>query len=205
MKAAGGAGNRPCGARGLAPNTKRREYAGQWDDETPDRATFDLILGMAEHAIIFGGNYFTDSLPQQNGWFVWDKQNSLPTMSDCELAWTNLPRNNVKRFTYRQSGMMSKETERFHPTQKPVQVMEWALGWLPRETKTVLDPFAGSGSTGVACVKMGVGFIGIEREKVYFDAMCKRIADAEARPDMFLADRATAAHRVKHDKGETLL
>jgi DNA modification methylase len=76
-----------------------------------------------------------------------------------------------------------------HPTQKPVALMEWCLGFLPN-AETILDPFMGSGTTGVACVKLGRKFTGIELDEGYFDIACKRIEDAYKQPDMFVAPPA---------------
>ena len=75
--------------------------------------------------------------------------------------------------------------QRVHPTQKPVVLMEWCLGFLP-DARTILDPYMGSGTTGVACVKLGRKFIGIEIEERYFDIACRRIAEAERQPDMLV-------------------
>jgi site-specific DNA-methyltransferase (adenine-specific)/modification methylase len=74
---------------------------------------------------------------------------------------------------------------RDHPTQKPIAVMEWCLSFLP-DCQTILDPFMGSGTTGVACAKLGRKFIGIEIEPRYFDIACKRIEDAYKQPDLFI-------------------
>lgn len=71
----------------------------------------------------------------------------------------------------------------YHPTEKPVDLMSSIVEWTHG---TVFDPFMGSGTTGVACVKMGRKFIGIELDKKYFDIACKRIRDAYSQPDMFL-------------------
>ena len=83
-----------------------------------------------------------------------------------------------------QENMKNKEV-REHPTQKPVPIMEWAISQAPQEVETILDPFMGSGTTGVACHKMGKRFIGIERERKYFDIACRRIEDAQKQCDMF--------------------
>ena len=73
-----------------------------------------------------------------------------------------------------------------HPTQKPVALMEWCLGFLP-DAKTILDPFMGSGTTLVACAKMGRKGIGIELDPGYFDIACRRVEEAYRHPDMFVA------------------
>ena len=71
--------------------------------------------------------------------------------------------------------------------------MEWCIGHLPDSAETILDPFMGSGTTGVACVKLGRKFTGIELDARYFDIACKRIEDAYAQPDMFVASPPAAA------------
>ena len=79
---------------------------------------------------------------------------------------------------------------RVHPTQKPVAVMEWCLGFLPREA-TVLDGFMGSGTTLVACAKLGRKGIGIEIDPDYFEIACKRVEEAYRQPDLFIAPPET--------------
>lgn len=73
-----------------------------------------------------------------------------------------------------------------HPSPKPIEVMRWLVRESSAQTETVLDPFMGSGTTGVACVKLGRKFIGIELDEAYFDIACKRIREAYAQPDMFV-------------------
>lgn len=137
----------------------------------------------ADIKIIWGGNYFADQLPPTRGWLVWNKPERGFTLSEAELAWTNLD-TVVRVLDYRRS-----DPGREHPTQKPVGVMEWSISHT-KGAKTILDPFMGSGTTGVACVKLGRKFIGIEMESRYFDIACKRIEDAYKQPDMFVAPPA---------------
>jgi len=77
-----------------------------------------------------------------------------------------------------------------HPTQKPEPLMRWCINRLPEDTQTILDPFMGSGTTGVAAVQMGRDFIGIEREPKYFDVACKRIEEAQRQGDLFIEGAA---------------
>ena len=83
-----------------------------------------------------------------------------------------------------------RREDRWHPTQKPLALLSWCIEKLPDNAHTILDPFMGSGTTGVACVKLGRKFIGIEIEPKYFDIACKRIRDAYAQPDFFVAPPA---------------
>jgi len=166
-------------SRGLMAVSK--DYGDdQWDNEPPPDDLIDAIRAKGRYQIMFGGNYFT--LPPSSCWLVWDKDNGSTDFADCELAWTNLPQA-VRRLKFRWQGMlqenMGAKELREHPTQKPVPVMRWALGQA-KGVQTVLDPFMGSGTTGVACVEMDKTFIGIEREAKYFDIACKRIALAVA-------------------------
>ena len=154
-----------------------------WDDTTADAAVAAAIT-LARWSIVFGGNYY--SLPPTPCWLVWDKLNGANDFADCELAWTNLPKA-VRRLRYLWNGMLKApgETRGDHPTQKPIGVMTWCLQQLPTDAHTILDPFMGSGTTGVACAKLGRRFIGIEIEPRYFDIACKRIEEAYRQPRLF--------------------
>lgn len=157
-------------------------YAGGWDGERPDAPLFQRILAAAPIHIVWGGNYFSDLLPVSQKWLWWDKLQTMPTYSDGELAWTSLPGTSTKKFTYNGSGLHAREQDRQHPTQKPVQLMQWCVGFT---CGVVLDPFMGSGTTGVACANLGRAFIGIEREPAYFDIACRRIEEAYRQPRLF--------------------
>ena len=149
-----------------------------WDSEAPD---LSAILALGTQCVIWGGNYFP--LPPSAAWLVWDKETAgVTTFADCEVAWTNLKGSmRLKRHLW--SGPYQKVREaRFHPTQKPVDVMVWAV---EKTTGVVLDPFMGSGTTGVACANLGRSFIGIEREPTYFDIACRRIEEAYRQPRLF--------------------
>lgn len=164
-----------------------RDYGGQedWDREPADPRVIAWARENSDWQVIFGGNYF--NLPPTSCWLVWDKQNGDNDFADCELAWTNLPKA-VRRVHWMWNGMLRKgQEERFHLTQKPLGVMEWALGHLPASVSSVCDPYAGSGTTGVACVKRRLKFIGIEKAPHHFETMCARIRKAYAQPDFFVS------------------
>lgn len=166
---------------------KRRpkRYEGDWDRERPSPDLLRMTAAAGRVAIIWGGNYFADVLPQAGRWLFWDKLNSMPTYSDGEMAWTSLPGDSVKKITLCNNGLASlRDGERVHPTQKPLAIMAWCLGFVP-EARTILDPFMGSGTTGVAAIQLGCKFIGIERDERYFEIACKRIEQAVAQGQLF--------------------
>lgn len=167
-----------------------KQYDGGWDDTRPDDALLASIVSAGKLAIVWGGNYFADVLPRSGRWLFWDKLNSMPSYSDGEIAWTNIPGAAVKMMAQCNNGLASlQDGGRWHPTQKPERVMKWCLGFVP-DAQTILDPFMGSGTTGVAAVQMGRRFIGIEREAKYFDIACKRIEDAQRQGDLFIGEAA---------------
>lgn len=147
-----------------------------WDMELPDLKN---ILPYGKQIIIWGGNYF-ECLGACRGFLIWRKLNAVPTQADCEFAWTNLEIP-AKIFSSNNGGAMERHG---HPTQKSLPLMGWCLSKVPK-ANTVLDPFMGSGTTGVACANMGKAFTGIEREPKYFDIACKRIEDAQRQGRLF--------------------
>lgn len=169
----------------IAANPVRQKHTrSDWDAAAPDHAVFHLIRSAATKQIIWGGNYF--DLPPTQRFLVWDKvQPENFSLAMCEQAWTNLdgPAKLFRRHVV--------SYDKDHPTQKPRELMEWCIGFLP-DARTILDPFMGSGTTGVAAVKLGRRFIGIEIEPRYFDIACKRISDALKQPDMFVERPAPA-------------
>ncbi|MDJ0894824.1 MAG: site-specific DNA-methyltransferase [Alphaproteobacteria bacterium] len=146
----------------------------QWD-KLPD---IKKLVDLHCRKIIWGGNYFT--LPATRCWLIWDKVNSVHTMADFEMAWTNLDRPSKK---YR--GPVGTHTSG-HPTEKPIALKQWCIQKLPADCEIIFDPFMGSGTTGVACAKLGRRFIGIEIHEPYFDIACRRIEEAYRQPDMFV-------------------
>ena len=166
---------------------KSRDYGvDSWDDKPIDDKLISFVRSAGRWCIMFGGNYY--ECPPTKCWLVWDKENGANDFADCELAWTNLPKA-VRRIKYMWHGMLRANGEQRgdHPTQKPIGVMKWAISHLPEPNETILDPFMGSGTTGVAAVQMGKKFIGIEREPKYFDIACKRIEDAQKQGDLFIS------------------
>ncbi len=151
-----------------------------WDATAAD---IKPLIAMNIPSIIWGGNYF--DVPPSDRWLVWDKKNDPTTFADCELAWTNIP-GAVRVFRWLWSGpYQQKREQRWHPTQKPLALMEWCLGFIADDL-AILDPFMGSGTTLVACAKLGRRGIGIEIDQTYFDIACRRVEEAYRQPDMFV-------------------
>jgi site-specific DNA-methyltransferase (adenine-specific)/modification methylase len=150
-----------------------------WDLEPLSGSLLHLVLSKSDKAIIWGGNYF--ELPPSRCWLAWTKPGAVPSMANIELAWTNMNQN-AKHII---CSIAQTNAERVaHPTQKPLKVMLFTIEQAGNP-ETILDPFMGSGTTGVAAIQLGRKFIGIEREPKYFDIACKRIEQAVAQGQLF--------------------
>jgi DNA modification methylase len=160
--------------------SKARRYQGGWDQKIPDQKYFDAIRACSKHQIIFGGNYFTKYLPPTKSWILWDKVGGYHfknPFSNAEMAWTslNIP---TRKITVVQQGFVTGEKGRYHPTQKPVKLLTQILSDYSRENDLVFDPYMGSGSVGVACVRLQRRFTGVEIDPHYFEIAYQRIAEA---------------------------
>lgn len=149
-----------------------------WDDSAAD---VSAIVALGIPTIIWGGNYF--DLPPTRAPLVWDKNNAGRDFADFEMAWSNLDMV-ARRIVCRP---MNMDGGKMHPTQKPVAVMEWCISHIP-DAATILDPFMGSGTTLVACQRMGRAGTGIELDEDYWKVACERVHQAWKQPDLFIAD-----------------
>ncbi|CAN5465566.1 hypothetical protein BH09PSE6_BH09PSE6_17870 [soil metagenome] len=179
----------PYGINEAAGKNKSRTKAAQardygnddWDAQPPTQEQIGRVIAAAPWVALFGGNYF--HVPPSSCWLVWDKLNS-GDFADCELCWTNWPKA-VRRMQWRWNGMIRQgNEERFHPTQKPLAVMGWVIDLCPK-SDVILDPFMGSGTTGVAALQRGKKFIGIERDPTYFSVALSRMETAMRQPRLF--------------------
>lgn len=166
----------------LARSTAFAHEAIYGDDKPFDPSPF---LEAAE-VVLWGANHFSQWLPSESRWLTWDKRAGMTSndQADCEHAWTNLG-GPARMWSHKWNGMIRDGEEsgvpRVHPMQKRVAIMLWCVGMTKGET--VVDPYMGSGTTGVACVRLGRQFIGIEKEPRYFEIAVKRIkAELERAP-----------------------
>jgi site-specific DNA-methyltransferase (adenine-specific)/modification methylase len=163
---------------GIAANPVRQMHAKKdWDASAPAESLIDSLLSLGDVQIIWGGNYF--NLPPSQCFLVWDKvQPQDFSLAMCEFAWCS---KKAPAKMHRQS-VLSYRKE--HPTQKPVELMVWCIQQAGA-VQTILDPFMGSGTTGVAATILGRSFIGIERDPAYFDIACRRIEEAQKQAALF--------------------
>lgn len=141
--------------------------AMDWDDSAPELGEF---IRACNGAIVWGGNY--QLLPPRRRWLAWIKRDAPPSLSNVELAWTSFDAN-AKFFDWTISATNAERVG--HPTQKPLALMLWCIS-LAGDVQTILDPFAGSGTTGRAAKDLGRKATLIEREERYCEIAARRMA-----------------------------
>lgn len=154
---------------------KEYEFLG-WDMVRPTSDVFREMFRVSRHQIVWGANYFAGLIPPSMGWLVWDKGQDICS-SDAELAYTSFEKA-LRRTVINRVALMKDGT--FHPTQKPVRLLEWCLSYAANSAKcdSVIDPYFGSASTAIACIRTGRAFTGCELEEAYCEQAARRV-DAE--------------------------
>ena len=161
---------------------KNRRYGGGWDGKIPPPELFKEMFRVAKNLIIFGGNYFGHLLPPSNCWIFWDKKGDVTfqnPFADGELIYTTFKKP-VKRIVFKQQGFITdSKDKRYHPTQKPTELVQQLIEMFSEPGQLICDPFLGSGTTAVAAVKSGRHYIGYEIDPGYFQICCDRLDEAE--------------------------
>jgi hypothetical protein len=162
-----------------------------------DDQSFDPAPWLAyPQVILWGANHYASRLPDSKAWLIWDKRDGSPSdnHADVEMAWTNLP-GNARIYHHLWRGMIRAgeanvgRRGKWHPAEKPIELMTWCVA---KTTGTVLDPYMGSGTTGVACLELGRRFIGIEIDPGHFATACARLTAAAAQGHLFPEAQAPA-------------
>ena len=183
-----GMGGGKLGNNSLHVATVYKQFHGS-DLDAPEIAYFNELKRVSKNQIIWGANHFIDRIGESSPcWIVWDKENS-GNYADCELAYTSFLKV-TKMFKFRWNGMlqgnMKKKEFRIHPTQKPVALYRWLLANYAKDGDRILDTHLGSGSSAIAAHYGGFDFVGMELDKDYYEAACKRFNQETAQMAMVL-------------------
>ncbi|WP_161628898.1 DNA methyltransferase [Solimonas flava] len=163
-----------------------RPIAG--DDRPFDPKPWLAFSRSGRKLILWGANYYANRLPGARCWLVWDKREGATSnqQADAELAWTNLDEP-ARVYSHLWMGLIRRGEEniakggrKLHPNQKPVALMDWCLTVAEvRAGATVFDPYMGSGTLGIACLRRGIHYVGAEIDPGYF-----RIAESRIRQEI---------------------
>ena len=165
-------------------NRKSKWSDKDWDTERPTKEYFNELNRISKNQIIFGGNYFADLLKHSRCWIVWDKMQRV-NQADAELAWTSFE-SSVRVFQFHCSKLQGfLNPNRFHPTEKPINLYEWLLINYAKEGDKIIDTHGGSQSSRIACFNLGFELDIIELDKDYFDAGNKRFEQHKKQLTLF--------------------
>lgn len=158
------------------------ENGKKWDVASSPEY-FHELERVSVNRIIFGANYY--NMPACRGFIIYDKpEMRIPTMSDCEYAWTSFD-GPAKIISISRGFNNDGSNPRYHPTQKPVKLYKWLLKNYAKEGDKILDTHLGSGSSRIAAFDMGFDFTGYELDKDYFEAQEKRFKNHKAQLTLF--------------------
>lgn len=176
-----GLGNRLSDGGGKLKNTPMAElYRNKEWDILPSAKYWKEVFRISKNQIVFGANYFLEHLPSSRGFVCWDKKQSMPTLSACELVWTSLdkPAKIMKK--------SSTDLERFHPTQKPIYVYRFMFDYCKIQSNDkILDTHLGSGSIAIACHDYGFELTACELDKEYYKKAVERIKNHISQTKLF--------------------
>jgi site-specific DNA-methyltransferase (adenine-specific) len=145
-----------------------------WDTHPPPPEYFRELRRVSRHQVIWGANYFISMIPAADShcWLCWDKKYSPDiSFASFELAWTNFDR------ACKRIALSPVQTNRIHPTQKPVALYAWIYSLFATAGDRILDTHLGSGSSRIAAYDAGLDFVGFEIDRDYFTAQEKRFSD----------------------------
>jgi site-specific DNA-methyltransferase (adenine-specific) len=150
----------------------------KWDNSVPKKEYFDELFRVSKNQIIWGGNYF--ELPPSQYFAIWDKGETMygRDFAECEFAWVRSGGTRIFKKTPNQS-------DRIHPTQKPVKLYEWLLTNYAKEGDKILDTHLGSGSIAIACHNLKFDLTGYELDAEYYEAATKRLKQHQAQQRLF--------------------
>ncbi len=168
-----------------------------WNEAPPDEYLFAALRAVSRHRIIWGANFF-NCFEERGGAIIWDKCQAMPNFSKADIAsCTHYQKTEIVRIPWT-NFTVARQAETDHPCERPVELYRWCIEYLP-DIQSVLDPFMGSGSVGVAATGLGRQFVGIEIEPRYFDVACRRIELAQRQPSLFIQSRPITTGKAMLD------
>jgi len=165
------------GSRGGGGGVGRKVHEPVFDDDKPFAP--EHLFPVAKAHVLWGANNYASKLPDSPCWLGWDRVTDGTDSTNLELAWVNGHRFRTVRIFRHQWCGVRRASEwgqcSLHPTQKPVALMSWCLGFFP-EAKTVVGPYMGSGPVAKACKDRGLRYVGIELVEKYCEVAARRLA-----------------------------
>lgn len=154
-----------------------------WDKEPPGLEYFYELFRVSKNQVVWGANHFISRMPYDSKcWIIWDKIQEF-SGADFEMAWTSF---SSPAKSFRKSRVEAHtESEKIHPTQKPISLYDWIFHKYATKGQKVIDTHLGSQSSRIAAHKNGLDFYGAEIDKEYFDLGCRRYDEFVKQGNLF--------------------
>lgn len=172
---------KPSGTTRFKHSKEMQQDGLKWD-KPPTEEYFTELFRVSKNQIIWGANNFT--LPPTEYFCIWDKQQTVDNFATAEYAWVSMGLKKPAKI-YKYSIHKHNQTNKIHPTQKPVALYKWLLHNYAKPGDRILDTHLGSGSSAIAAHEMGFDFVGCELDKDYYDAAVKRYNNAIMQQKLF--------------------
>ena len=160
-----------------------------YDSRKPLPEYWTELFRVSKNQIVWGGNYFTNNLPENRCWISWYKNQPLASFSDFELAWTSFDEVckaiKLDSYGFNHADKRHSGDSTIHPTQKPVALYKWLLKNYAKQGDKILDTHLGSGSSRIAAYDMGFDFTGFELDPDYFEQGNKRFEQFKSQLKLF--------------------
>ena len=171
--------------RGINKKTMNKKHMNlkqiqNFEMKAPNQDYFNELFRVSKHQIVWGGNHFLDYLGKTKQIIVWDKKIRGMHFNDCEIAWASGIKEACRIFS-----KTANDTNRIHPTQKPIELYKWLLEKYAKQGDKILDTHLGSGSIAIACHDYGFELTACELDKEYFDKAVERIKNHVGQQKLF--------------------
>jgi site-specific DNA-methyltransferase (adenine-specific) len=145
-----------------------------YENRKPDIEYWYELFRVSKNQIVWGGNYFTENLPENRCWISWYKGQPIDSFSDFELAWTSFDETSraikLESYGFNHADKKASGNATIHPTQKPISLYRWLYSNYAKPGDKILDTHLGSGSSRIAAYELGFHFTGYEIREDYFNA-----------------------------------
>jgi site-specific DNA-methyltransferase (adenine-specific) len=171
-------------AQGTTKAKPKKWIGKEWDNETPKKEYWNELFRVSKNQIVWGSNYFMEYLSSGKKWIVWDKMLDQD-QSHFELAWTSFV-GAERIYRYSRSKLQGfQNPNRFHPTEKPIQLYKFLLEEFSKPNDKILDTHLGSGSIAIACHDYGFELDGCELDPEYFAKGIERVKNHVSQLQLF--------------------
>ena len=163
-------------------HAKRFQRMESVNNTKPSNEYWEELFRVSKNQIVFGANNFV--MPTSEYFLIWDKKQSMPNFARCEYAWVSMGLKTPAKIC-EHSIHLHNQTDKIHPTQKPIYLYKFILDNYSKPTDKILDTHLGSGSIAIACHDYGFDLTACELDKEYFDKAMTRINNHVSQQKLF--------------------